>query len=152
MAMSDIDIIKELRDQTGLSLGQISKALKEAGGDRAKALELLAAQAGAAAAKKGDRVVKDGLVAAYVHTNGKIGALVTLACETDFVARNDEFKNLARDVAMHVSAMRPTTVQETLEQPFVKDPSLTVQQVINQAIQKLGENIQLANITWQVIG
>lgn len=150
--MSDIEILKEIREQTGLSVAQIGKALKEAGGDKAKALELLAAQAGAAAMKKGDRDAKDGLIAAYVHTNGKVGALVTLACETDFVARSDDFKNLARDLAMHVTAMQPTDVPEMLAQPFVKDPSLTVQDVINQAIQKLGENIQLRGFALQAIG
>jgi len=147
-----MDVIKELRDQTGLSFGQISKALKEAGGDRAKALEILASQAGEAAAKKGDRVAKDGAVAAYVHSTGKVGALISLACETDFVARNDQFKELARDLAMHASAMRPANTEEMLAQVYIKDPSLTVQELINQAIAKLGENIKLAAITWHVIG
>jgi elongation factor Ts len=142
--MSDMDVIKELRDQTGLSLGQISKALKEANGDKAKALELLAAQAGEAALKRGGREAKEGAVAAYVHA--------TLACETDFVARNDQFKELARDLAMHASAMRPTDETEMLAQPFVKDPSVTVQELINQAIAKLGENIKLLSFTISVIG
>jgi elongation factor Ts len=150
--MSDMDVIKELRDQTGLSLGQISKALKEANGDKAKALELLAAQAGEAALKRGGREAKEGAVAAYVHATGKVGALVALACETDFVARNDQFKELARDLAMHASAMRPTDETEMLAQPFVKDPSVTVQELINQAIAKLGENIKLLSFTISVIG
>lgn len=150
--MSDMDLIKELRDETGLSFGQISKALKEAGSDKAKALELLASQAGEAAAKKGDRDAKDGAIASYVHATGKVGALVSLACETDFVARNDSFKELARDLAMHVSAMRPTDTTEMLSQPFVKDPDLTVQELINQAIAKLGENIKLVSFSIQSIG
>ena len=150
--MSDVAIIKELRDETGLSFDKIRQALTEAGGDRTKAVELLASQAGAAAAKKGEREANEGLIAAYVHTNGKIGALVQVACETDFVARNDDFKSLARDLAMHVSAMRPATIDEMLEQPFVKDPAITVRDVINQSVQKLGENIRLSSITWQAIG
>jgi elongation factor Ts len=150
--MSDMDLIKELRDETGLSFGQISKALKEAGGDKAKALELLASQAGEAAAKKGDREAKDGAIAAYVHATGKVGAMVSLACETDFVARNDAFKELARDLAMHASAMRPSTTEEMLAQSFVKDPGLTVQELINQAIAKLGENIKLLSLSIQSIG
>lgn len=150
--MSDTEIIKELRDETGLSFGQLSKALKEAGGDKVKALELLASQAGDAAAKKSTREAKEGAIGAYVHANGKIGALVSLACETDFVARNDDFKNLARDLAMHVSAMMPADEAEMLTQPFVKDPSLTVQDVINQAIAKLGENIKLLSFARHVIG
>lgn len=150
--MSDMDVIKELRDQTGLSFGQISKALKEADGDKAKALEALAAQAGAAAAKKSDREVKDGAIGTYVHSTGKIAAMVALACETDFVARNENFKDLARDLAMHASAMRPATVEEMGAQPFVKDPSLTVQELINQAVAKLGENIRLTEVVVLSIG
>ena len=150
--MSDVEIIKEIRDETGLSVAQISKALKEATGDKTKAIELLRSQAGATAAKKSERMAKDGVVAAYVHTNGKLGALVSLACETDFVARNDNFKELARDLAMHASAMRPADEAEMLAQPFVKDPNLTVQELINQSIAKLGENIKLLSVAVQVIG
>lgn len=150
--MSDMDIVKELRDETGLSLGQISKALKEANGDKAAALALLASQAGAAAAKKGDRDVKEGAIGSYVHSTGKLGAMVVLACETDFVARTDSFKDLARDLAMHASAMRPAGVEEMLVQPFVKDPSLTVQELINQGIAKLGENMRLTDVVVLSVG
>ncbi len=150
--MSDVAIIKELRDETGLSFDKIKQALTEAGGDRAKALEVLKAQAGAAAAKKADRAATEGAVSSYVHSTGKIGAMVSLACETDFVARNDEFKSLARDLAMHASAMRPASTEEMLTQPFVKEPEASVQDVINRAIAKLGENIQLAAVSVLVIG
>lgn len=150
--MSDTSLIKELRERTGLSFDIIRKALDEAGGDRQKALDLLSAQAGAAAAKKSERTVKDGAIGSYVHTTGKVGALVQLACETDFVARNSDFTALAKDLAMHASAMRPATPEEMLEQPFIKDPSLTVRDLINQYIQKLGENIQLAGVSVLVIG
>lgn len=145
--MSDMNLVKELREQTGLSFDKIKKALDDAGGDRQKALEALAAQAGDAAAKKSEREVKDGAIGSYVHSNGKIGAMVQLGCETDFVARNDEFKSLARDLAMHASAMRPTTPEEMLDQQFVKDPEMTVRDLINQSIAKLGENIQLAGVS-----
>ena len=150
--MADATIVKELRDETGLSFDKINKALTDAGGDKEKARQLLASQAGAAASKKADREAKEGIIASYVHSNGKVGALITLACETDFVARNDEFKNLARDLAMHATAMRPTDSTDMLAQPFVKDPSLTVQDVINQAVQKLGENIQLRSFSISAIG
>jgi elongation factor Ts len=150
--MSDVNLIKELREETGLSFDKIKKALDETGGDREKTIELLRSQAGDAAAKKSERQVKDGAIGSYVHSTGKIGAMVQLACETDFVARNDDFKALARDLAMHASAMQPADVAEMATQPFVKDPSLTVQDVINQAIAKLGENIQLAGISVLVIG
>ncbi len=150
--MSSMDTLKELRDETGLSFDKIKKALDQTGGDKAAALEYLKSQAGASAAKKSDRIVKDGAIGSYVHSTGKIGAMVQLACETDFVARNDEFKSLARDLAMHASAMKPADVTEMLAQPFVKDPEVTVQDVINQAIAKLGENVQLAGVSVLVIG
>lgn len=150
--MSDAALVKELRDETGLSFDKIKKALDEADGDKAKALEVLAASAGAAAAKKSDRITGEGFIASYVHGTGKVGALVTLMCETDFVARNDDFKSLARDLAMHATAMRPADGAEMLAQPFVKDPSITVQDAINQAIQKLGENIQLRAFSVESIG
>jgi elongation factor Ts len=150
--MADVNVVKNLRDQTGLSFDKIKKALDEASGDQAKALDILKAQAGEQAAKKADRDAKDGLVASYVHSTNRIGAMLTLACETDFVARNDDFKALARDLAMHASAMRPASPDEMLAQAFVKDPNVTVQDVINQAIQKLGENIKLLDVCVQSIG
>lgn len=150
--MTDPNLLKELRDETGLSFDKIKKALDEANGDRAAALQVLQSQAGAVAAKKADRAAKDGLVASYIHVNGKLGALVALACETDFVAKNDAFKALAHELAMHAAAMQPTDATEMLAQPFVKDPSLTVQDVINQAVQKLGENIRLSGISISAIG
>jgi elongation factor Ts len=150
--MSNVEIIKELREQTGLSFDKIKHALDDAGGDKDKAIELLKSQAGDAAAKKSERQIKDGAIGAYVHNTGRVGAMVQVGCETDFVARNDDFKSLARDLAMHASAMRPTDVAEMLTQPFVKDPAITVQELINQMIAKLGENIQLASVSVLVIG
>jgi elongation factor Ts len=150
--MSDVAIIKKLREQTGLSFDKIKHALDETGGDRDKAVELLKSQAGAAALKKYERQVKDGAIGSYVHSTGRIGAIVQLGCETDFVARNDDFKSLARDLAMHASAMHPADVAEMLAQPFVKDPEITVQEFINRAIAKLGENIQLAGVSVLAIG
>lgn len=141
--MSDVDKIKSLREETGLSLGEINKALKASDGDVDKARALLAELGGAAAAKKSARAVGEGIVESYIHSNRKIGSLVELFCETDFVARNDDFKTLARDIAMHVAAMKPASAEELLAQPFVKDPNLTIQQLVNAAIAKLGENIQL---------
>ncbi|HTP56900.1 MAG TPA: elongation factor Ts [Candidatus Paceibacterota bacterium] len=150
--MSDLDTLKELRDETGLSFDKIRKALDEAGGDKARALDVLRAMAGEAAAGKSGRAANDGVIGSYVHTNGRVGALVLLACETDFVARNDDFKTLARDLAMHASAMKPENADEMLGQPFVKDPTLTVRDLINQAVQKLGENIQLAGVAVLSVG
>lgn len=150
--MTDATLVKALRDETGLSFDKIRKALDEAGGDREKALQILASQAGDMAAKKSDRVANEGAIASYIHTTGKVGSLVELVCETDFVARNEEFKTLARDLAMHVAAMRPADDAELLAQSFIKDPTLTIQDVINQAIAKLGENIRLAGFSLRSIG
>lgn len=149
--MADIDLIKELRELTGLSVAKIKQALDEAEGVRDKALKKLKELGGAMAAKKADRTLGAGIIEAYVH-NGKIGAMIELSCETDFVARNDEFKALARDIAMHVSAMQPRTPQQALEQSFIKDESITVQHLIEQAVAKLGENIQLMRVQVMVLG
>lgn len=139
----DANIVKKLRDQTGLSFAQINKALADAEGNEAKAIEILKSQAGAVAAKKLGRDVSEGIVDAYIHSNGKVGAMVELLCETDFVARNDEFKNLAHDISMHIAAMKPANNDELLKQSFVKDPSLTIKELITQVVQKVGENIQI---------
>lgn len=105
--MITTDDIKALRDETGVSVMQCKKALEEAGGDRAKAKVILYKQSGAAAAKKAERALGAGVVGSYVHVTGTMGAMVILSCETDFVAKNDEFRTLARDIAMHVTAMNP---------------------------------------------
>lgn len=99
--------VKDLRDQTGISVMQCKKALEEAGGDMEKALVILRKKSGELSAKKGDRTFGAGTVQAYIHANGTVGAIVELNCETDFVANNDEFKVLARDIAMHVTATNP---------------------------------------------
>ena len=150
--MSDVSTIKELREQTGLSFDKIKHALDQNGGDKDKAVDLLKSQAGEAALKKSERQVKDGAIGSYVHNTGRVGAIVQVACETDFVARNEDFKSMARDLAIHASAMRPADVAEMLIQPFVKDPEITVQEFINRAIAKLGENIQLAGFSVLAIG
>ncbi len=99
--------IKELRDSTGISVMQCKKALEEAGGDMEKARVILRKKSGELAAKKSDRTFGAGIVQAYVHSTGRVASLVELVCETDFVSGNDEFKALARDIAMHVTASNP---------------------------------------------
>ncbi len=143
-----MDTLKELREETGLSFAQIKKALEAAGGDKVKALELLGEYKEAQAEKKADREVSVSTVASYVHGSGLSGALVELACETDFVARNDEFKDLAKDIAMHVVAMSPSTLEgeddtALLKQAFIKDPELTVEGRVQAAVQKFGENVKI---------
>ncbi|MEZ0209006.1 MAG: elongation factor Ts [Candidatus Paceibacterota bacterium] len=147
-----MDTIKELREETGLSFAQIKKALDEANGDKDKAREILSQYSAAQAEKKSDREVAAGAVAAYIHTNGTTGVLLELGCETDFVAKNEEFIALAKDLSMHVCAMAPETVEgedETalLKQSFIKDPEMTVEGRIQAAIQKFGENIKVVKFT-----
>ena len=140
---SEIEKIKSLRDSTGLSLNEIKKALTEAGGDEARAREILHDLGVRVAAKKSSRQVKEGIVEAYVHNTRKIGSMVEFFCETDFVARNVEFKNLAHELAMHIAAMKPGDEKELLAQLFIKDQDITVRELIDQYIAKFGENIQV---------
>jgi len=143
----DIEKIKQLREETGVSIGKCKEALQEAGGDMEKAREILKEFSAKAAAKKADRDLKAGVVQAYIHANNTVGVLVKLACETDFVAKNDDFLQLAKDIAMHIAAMNPETKEELLEQPFIKTPELTIQKLIEGAILKIGERIELDDYT-----
>src|SRR5882672_2561145 len=106
MGISALDV-KKLRDTTGVGMAECKKALEEAGGDEKRAIEILRKRGEAISAKRADKEANQGLVEAYVHTGGRMGALVELNCETDFVAKTDIFKNLARDIAMQVAAMQP---------------------------------------------
>ncbi len=139
----DSSKLKQLRDSTGLSFDAIKKALVESGNNVDAALELLKSQGAAIADKKASRELKAGIIEAYIHSNKKLGCMFELFCETDFVARNDEFKFLAHEIAMHIAAMKPTNNVELLSQPFVKDSSQTVKDLITQYVAKLGENIQV---------
>lgn len=193
-----MDRVKALRDETGISIMQCKKALEDAGGDRDKALMALRKKSGDIAAKKSDRALGAGVIAAYIHANGSVGAMLELSCETDFVSKNPEFKQLAYDIAMHAAAMNPRYVrmedvsnaerekvagffkeevdamkgkseeikqkalegkldayfkeQTLLEQPYVKDPSVTVGQMITSAIQKFGENIHVTRFSRFAVG
>ena len=106
----DLSQIAELRAATGAGMMEVKKALDEAGGDREKAMEILRKSGALKAAKKADRATGDGVIEAYVHSNGKVAVLVEMQCETDFVARNSDFKMLAHDIAMHIAANNPTYV------------------------------------------
>ncbi|MES3031059.1 MAG: elongation factor Ts [Patescibacteria group bacterium] len=182
--------IKELRDSTGVSIMQCKKALEEAGGDSAKALVILRKKSGELAAKKGDRTFGAGTIASYLHSTGTVATLVELVCETDFVSGNDEFKALARDIAMHITASNPkfltkedineearNTAKEVfanevkdkpkemqekilagkldtyfgemvlMNQPFIKNPEVTIEGLITAAVQKFGEKIAVARFT-----
>lgn len=180
------DDVKQLRDLTGVSVMQCKKALEEAGGDMEKAKVILRKISAAVASKKADRTLGAGIAAAYTHAGGAVLGAVVLACETDFVSKNQEFQKLAYEIAMHVAAMNPlfrtrddvkdadlaaaravfaneaAIVPEAvrgkaiegkidsylkervlLEQPFIKDPTITIKGLLDSAVQKFGEKVEL---------
>ncbi len=181
-------MVKELREKTNAGMMDCKKALTETGGEMDKAVDLLRQKGLAVAAKRADRVTSEGVVECYIHAGGKLGVMVEVGCETDFVAKTDDFKAFARDIAMHVAAVSPVAVsrdqvpadlvdrekaiyvkqaQESgkpdniiekivtgklekfvseiclLEQKFVKNPDLTVQDLLNELVAKMGENISI---------
>ena len=150
------ELVKELRDKTGVSVMQCKKALEEAGGDMEKATALLMSKSAEQALKKADRTLGAGTIGAYIHSTGNVGTMVELLCETDFVAKNDEFKVLARDIAMHASATDPKFLKADdagadaepesvlLTQPFIKNPDVTITNLVQQATQKFGEKIEVS--------
>ena len=125
-----------------MSIKEIRKALEEAGDDVGKALEFLKKQGAKIAEKRAEREAKQGVIEAYIHGNGKMGALIDLRSETDFVARNEQFRQLAHDIAMQVASMDPKDVDELMSQPFIKDQDLTVDELIKEYLGKLGERIK----------
>lgn len=135
--------IQKLREETGAGVMACKRALEEAKGDMAKAIEILKEEGAAIAAKKSGRNASEGLVEVYMHGKGRIGVMVEVNCESDFVARNPEFKDLAHDIALQISAMAPKSVEELLEQNFIKDDSQKISQLVISKIAKLGENIQI---------
>ncbi len=139
-----IEQIKTLREETGVSIGKCKQALTEAGGDMDKARELLRDISAKAAAKKADRDLAAGIIESYIHSNKTVGVLIQLACETDYVARNEDFMTLGTDIAMHIAAMGTETIEELLEQPFVKNPDITIAKLIEEATLKIGERIEVA--------
>jgi len=139
----DLKLLKKLREETSASVSDCRRALEESSGNYEKALQWLQKRAAEKAEKKKDRETGEGLVESYVHQNGKIGVLVQVLCETDFVARTNEFKNLAHEIAMQVAAMNPKDVDELLKQEYIKDSSMTIQEMIKQTVGKLGENITI---------
>ncbi len=190
-------VVKELRDKTGAGFMDCKKALQEANGDIEKAIDILKKKGIAKAAKKASRTASDGLIASYIHHGGKIGVLVEVNCETDFVAKTDDFKTLVNEIAMQIAAANPLYVKREdipedvlqrekeiykaqalesgkpekivdkivegkiqkyykevclLEQPYIRDDEKTVQDLINEAIAKLGENIVVRRFVRFVLG
>jgi elongation factor Ts len=145
--MANVEDIKALREETGLSISQCRFALDEAGGDMEKARKVLQKNASGIALKKGDRNLGAGSVAAYIHSGDTVGVIVELLCETDFVAKNPEFKAVAKEIAMHIAAMNPSDNAELLGQPFIKDGSKTIGDMINGTVQKFGERTEVGRFT-----
>lgn len=150
--------IKALRELTGAGIMDSKRALEEAGGDIERAQDILREKGIASAAKKSDRETEQGVIESYIHSGGRIGAMIEANCETDFVARTEDFKALAHDIAMQVAAMNPRFIDESeipdgedvdpqesclLQQPFIKDPGMTIDELIKELIGKLGENIRI---------
>ena len=189
--------VKELRDRTGAGMMECKSALTEAGGDTERAIDILRAKGAAKAAKRAERETKEGAVGSYIHMGGRIGVLVELGCETDFVARTDQFQQLVRDVAMHIAAASPVAVRREdfpaellerergvyreqvresgkpeqiwdrivdgkmekfyaesalLEQPFVKNPDMTVGQLVTEVSGKTGEKIEVRRFARFALG
>lgn len=139
----DIKQLKQLREETQASIADCRVALEESNGDYKKSIEWLKKRGLEKADKKSDRETGQGLIESYIHQTGKVGVLVELLCETDFVARTDEFKKLAKEIAMQAAAMNPENVDALLKQEYIRDPSTTIEGLIKQAIGKIGENITL---------
>jgi elongation factor Ts len=160
-------MIKELREQSGAGIMECRTTLVGTQGDIEKALAILKEKGLMKAQKKAERTTGQGLVEAYIHTAGRIGAIVELNCETDFVARTDEFKELAHCIAMQVAAMNPKYISEEevpegadcvpgeaclLLQPYIKDPARTVKDIIIETIAKVGENIRVRRFNRYELG
>ena len=189
MATITADLVKQLRDKTGAGMMDCKAALAEAGGDMDKAVELLRKKGLASAAKRAGRATKDGVIGHYIHMGGKVGVLVEVNCETDFVARTDDFQTLAKEIAMHIAAASPIYVKREdipaevlekekeiyraqfagqnkpatvvdkiaegklesffsqvclLDQPSVRDPNITIKQMVSTAAAKTGENVTIS--------
>ena len=147
----NLDLIKKLRQDSGAGIADCREALSEANGDLEKAKDWLKKKGFEKGSKKSDREVKAGLVDVYSHS-GKVGVLVALLCETDFVARTDDFKNLAHELSLQIASMNPSSVEELLSQEYIRDNSLTVDQLVKSVIGKLGENIQVGRFERVALG
>ncbi|MBI2592401.1 translation elongation factor Ts [Candidatus Saccharibacteria bacterium] len=140
MTKISIEAIRRLREITGVGLTDAKQALVATDGDFNEALKAMRKQGMTKADKRSERKARSGLIGGYVH-DGRIGVLVEVNCETDFVAKTDEFKELVKDLCLHIAASEPQNVEELLQQPFVKNPDQTAGDYIKEHVAKLGENI-----------
>ena len=162
-----VELIKSLREQTGAGISDCKKALEDTGGNLEQAMAALRQKGFDQAAKRSDRETSQGLVESYIHTGGRVGALVQLGCETDFVARTEEFRALAHDIAMQVAAMSPVYLSEEdkaadddrpaaqvclLQQPFIKDGSRTLADLVLETAAQTGENVRIVHFSRLALG
>jgi elongation factor Ts len=143
--------VKRLKDLTGVGLTDAKKALEDAGGDFDKALAAMRQKGLTKAAKRSEREARAGVIGTYNHDD-RIGVLVEVNCETDFVARNEIFTDLVKDLAMHIAASEPANVDELLSQPFVKNPDQTVADLVKDRAARLGENIVVRRFARLALG
>jgi elongation factor Ts len=138
-----IELVKKIRIETGLGVMEIKAAVEEAKGDEKKTKEILKEKGFKKAEKKAERETHQGLVATYTHSTGKIGVMVELLCETDFVAKNEEFVKVAKDICLQVAAMNPKNVKDLTEMEFIKDPGKKIKDLVTGLVAKFGENIKI---------
>lgn len=152
MAKVTAQLIREVKEETGAPMVRAKKVLDELNGDKSAAIEILRKEGFEKMAKRADRETANGVVASYSHHTGKVASLVELLCETDFVARNELFVELAKSIAMQVASMSPADADELLSQDFIKEPGKTVKDLISEVTAKTGENIRLGKFTRLEVG
>ena len=152
MAKIDPRDVQRLRAESGAGVMDCKRALEETGGDYAKALALLKERGVQSVAKKSERSAKEGVIASYVHANKRVGALVELASETDFVSRGEDFQKLAQEIAMQVAAMEPASVDDLLEQPYIRDGSKKIKDLVTDVAASTKENVHVRRIQRFALG
>ena len=152
MSKIDVAVIKRLRDESGAPVIRVKKVLEEYAGDEKKALEILRKEGFEKAAKREGRATAQGKIFSYTHHSGKIGVLVEILCETDFVAKNELFEQLGKDFCLQITSVDPKDAKELLASEFIKDPSKTMADLVKEVIAKTGENVVLGKFSRLQIG
>lgn len=147
-----VELIKQLRIETGAGISDIRQALAEAGNNLESARKILLRQGKLEAAKKAGRETSQGLIYSYIHSTGRVGVMLEVDCETDFVARNSEFQGLVKEVALQIAAMNPADTDELLAQDYIRDVSKKVGDLLTEMIAKTGENIRIKRFVRYEVG
>ena len=150
--MIDVELIKQLREQTGAGVMDAKSALEETNGNIDAAVKIISEKGLAKTAERADRETKCGRIETYVHGNGSVGVILELNCETSFVANTDEYKSLAHEIALQIASMQPENVDALLTQPYIRDPKTTIGDLIKGLIAKTGENIAPARFSRFALG